>query len=84
MLRITIELVPGGDENRAAVIARGSISNVTCVGDLCDYVCSFEEHRWKGRSRGPYRAELTAWPRNERGAWEIVLAALSAAVRRTK
>lgn len=79
-MRITIELVPGGDENRAAVIARGSISNVTDIGEVCDYVCSFEEDPWKGQSRGPYRAQLTAWPRSEHGAWEIVLAALSAAV----
>jgi len=80
MLQITIELLPDGDETRAAVIARGSISNVTDVGEVCEYVCLFEENPWKGQSRGPYCAELTAWPRSERGAWEIVLAALSAAV----
>jgi hypothetical protein len=84
MLRITIELLPGGQENLAVVIGRGSIANVGGDGELYEYVCSFEEGAWKGQVRGPYRATLTAWPRTQRGAWEIVHAALNEAFANVK
>ena len=34
MLRITIELVPGGNEDRKKVIAAGTIANLSTVGTL--------------------------------------------------
>jgi hypothetical protein len=81
MLRVTIELLPGGDEDRAKVIAHGSIGNVSDdLTSLCDYVCKFEENPWQGRVRGPYSATLAGWPRTERGAWDIVHAALGEAL----
>jgi hypothetical protein len=80
MLRITIELVPGGRERDAEVIGRGSIANVSDLSALSDYAVKFEEHAWRGQMRGPYAGTLSQWPRNERGAWEIVCAALQAAI----
>lgn len=77
MLRVTIELMPGGRKEFAKVIGRGYIANVTDLADLSDYSCKFEENPWQGRIYGPYLGTLTNWPRNERGAWEIVHAALS-------
>ena len=80
MLRITIELVPGGRESDAQVIGRGWIANTSDLRDLSNYALKFEEHSWQGRVRGPYAGTLTNWPRNELGAWEIVSAALNMAI----
>lgn len=77
MLRITIELVPGGQESGARVIGRGYIANISDLRDLSDYALKFEEISWQGSVRGPYAGTLTKWPRNDRGAWEIVCAALN-------
>ena len=80
MLRITIELVPGGYESGARIIGRGYIGNASNLSDLSDYVVKFEEHEWGGVTRGPYSGTFGQWPRNERGAWETVRAALNAAI----
>jgi hypothetical protein len=77
MLRITIELVPGGEESGAHVIGRGHIANISNLRDLSDYAVKFEEHSWQGSVRGPYVGTLAKWPRNDRSAWEIVCAALN-------
>lgn len=77
MLRITIELVPGGRESGAQVIGRGYIANTSNLRDLSNYVLKFEEDTWRGRVRGPYAGTLANWPRNDKGAWEIVCAALN-------
>ena len=84
MLRITIELVPGGREDGARVIGRGSIGNVSDLNELSDYVVKFEENAWRGHVHGPYFGTLAQWPRNEHGAWEIVHAALSAVLAKTR
>jgi hypothetical protein len=76
MLRITIELVPGGLESGARVIGQGWIANTSNLSDLSNYASKFEERSWQGRTRGPYVGTLTKWPRKQRGAWEIVSAAL--------
>jgi hypothetical protein len=80
VLRITIELVPGGVEQLAKVIGRGTIGNLSALADLSNYKCSFEENSWNNRLRGPYTGMLVKWPRNDHGAWEIVHAALSSAL----
>ena len=81
MLRISIELVPYGRGEFAKLIGRGSIGNISGLRDLSNYRCTFEEDSWKGRVHGPYSGVLTAWPRDEHGAWEIVHAALTAVLR---
>jgi hypothetical protein len=77
MLRVTIELVPGGRERDAEIIGRGYIANISNLSDLSDYDLRFEERSWRKAIRGPYAGTLSKWPRNERGAWEIVRAALN-------
>ena len=37
MLRVTVELVPGGDETRARAIAQMTIANVSDLADISDY-----------------------------------------------
>ena len=80
MLRITIELVPGGRESSAQVIGRGWIANVSNLTDISNYALKFEEDAWQGKVRGPYTGTLTNWQRHDRGAWEIVSAALNTAL----
>ena len=81
MLRITIDLVPFGDESRARRIGVGHIGNVSYpIGELSDYSFKFEEDPWLGRMFGPYVGEIRQWARNNHGAWQIVHAALNAAI----
>jgi hypothetical protein len=44
MLRVTVELVPGGDERRAKTIARMTIANITRLADISDYEFTAHEH----------------------------------------
>lgn len=37
MIRITVTLVPGGDESRAREIARANVANISSLADLSDY-----------------------------------------------
>lgn len=37
MLRVTVELVPGGDEARARPIAHMMIANISSLADISDY-----------------------------------------------
>lgn len=83
MLRITVELVPGGYEAGARVIGRGTIVNLSGLADISDYDCAFEENPWQGRASGPYLARLGSWPRTERGLWQIIHAALTLALGKT-
>lgn len=65
MLRVTIELVPGGDEDRAHVIEQMTIANISDLADVSDYDYAFTE-RGKiryGRKYGHHRAD---------GAWDLV------------
>lgn len=80
MLRITIEVVPYGDDRLATVIGRGSIGNISALADLADYSCSFTEGSWNHRVHGPYSGMLTGWSRSSHGAWETVHAALTIAL----
>jgi len=43
MLRVTVELVPGGDERRARTIARMTIANISNLADISDYEFSAQE-----------------------------------------
>ena len=43
MLRLTVELVPGGDERRARTIARMTIANISNLADISDYEFSAHE-----------------------------------------
>jgi hypothetical protein len=81
MLRITIELVPFGHESRAHRIGVGQIANIGYpISDLADYSFKFEESPWLDRAVVSYAGEIRHWPRKEHGAWEIVHAALDAAL----
>ena len=44
MLRVTVELVPGGDETRTRTIADMTIANVSQLADISDYEFSVREN----------------------------------------
>lgn len=43
MLRITVTLIPGGDERRAREIARAEVANISDLADKSDYQVSVSE-----------------------------------------
>lgn len=44
MLRIVVEVVPGGDEGGTFEVARAHVANVSALADLSDYVVWVREH----------------------------------------
>lgn len=70
MLRVTIELVPGGDEDRAHVIEQMTIANVSNLADVSDYDIAMTDggQRYYGTVHDHVRAH---------GAWELVDRALN-------
>jgi hypothetical protein len=43
MIRVAVELVPGGDETRAQAIAEMTIANVSNLADISDYAVRAHE-----------------------------------------
>jgi hypothetical protein len=43
MLRVTVEIWPGGDEKRARVLATGDVANVSDLADMSDYEVRADE-----------------------------------------
>jgi len=75
MLRITIEVVPFGNEARKRTIGVGEIANVSKIGeDVADYVVAFRSTDW------PEGHAMTGRVKNHlrsRGFWPLVAAALN-------
>lgn len=88
MLRITIELVPHGDETRARVLAIGTIVN---TGDDPDRPArgSYDVTLYDGdrratrtRRKHPYATgRVVGWPRLSRHVWQLLRAALDTTLR---
>lgn len=68
MLRVTVELVPHGIEERKSVIATGTIYNDGASGfkELGDYVALFES-----QTHGVHKTTLKNYERR-RNVWELV------------
>lgn len=82
MIRITVELVPGGNEDRKKVIGVGEIANVTTLPGYTDeYVALYDEEAFMGTERGPYSCHLRGWPRTRKGLWELVHATIHEALK---
>jgi len=43
MLRVTVEIWPGGDESRACAVAIANVANVSDLANVSDYVVSVSE-----------------------------------------
>lgn len=70
MLRVTIELVPFGDESRKITLLTGNIENVAGNPDVADYVINWTMRRQRHRRR-----ELRGFVR-DKGAATLVRRAL--------
>jgi hypothetical protein len=75
MLRVTVEIVPGGDESQAKVIERMLIANVSGLADVSDYDTVFT---YGGKT---LYGEVFDHARMD-GAWELIRSALSGGVRK--
>jgi hypothetical protein len=59
MLRVTVEVIPRGNEDLKRVIAVGEIANVSMLsGFTGEYVAFFREDPFRGTRRGPYSRHL--------------------------
>jgi len=75
MIRITIELLPGGSEARKKTIASGIIANTTGAGakKRADYLYQFA-----GKTgRIQYAGGLENFPRKSYGVWKLLYRCLN-------
>ena len=80
MLRVTIELVPGGDERRARAIAQMTIANVSDLANISDY--EFEARERANPIAGTPARETTGMVRGHdrrQTVWSLVGKAAKAA-----
>ena len=76
MLRITVEILPHGDETTKRVVANGKIWQECSIDHVATYRSSFTETPWQGVVRGPYESEISDWLRLKNGLWQLVHAML--------
>lgn len=74
MLRITMELVPQGDESKAKVLASGTITNLG--GQASDKLGDYKYKLKKQRGRIWREGELKGFPRQSRGVWTLLFVIL--------
>ncbi len=74
MLRITIELVPGGNEDRKKVIAAGTIANLgTGEPSVGNYFVDLRDKAGRPWKHGT----LTGFPRKRLLAWDLLCRSLA-------
>lgn len=79
MLRITIELVPKGDESRKEVIGVGTIAN-DATGDMTTGNYKYHLSKW-GKGNVMWKAgRITGYPRKRLGPWDLLLRCLKDAI----
>lgn len=68
MLRVTVELLPGGDESRRRLLGTATIANVS-GGEIADY----DVHVTSDDLEGVRHAVLKRYPRRASSVWDLVL-----------
>jgi hypothetical protein len=77
MLRITIELVPGGNEDRKKVIATGTITNLGTSGpSVGNYFVDLRDKAGRLWRHGT----IFGFPRRKLLAWDLLCRALTALI----
>lgn len=72
MIRVTVELVPHGDESRARLLARGTITN-DGTGTLQRGNYRFRFWNGKATKKGPWReGEVRDFPRRDKNVWWLL------------
>jgi len=74
MLRVTIEMVPSGDESRRRVVRIMTISNMTGLADVSDYEVHVAGEKRSNARHGFVRGH----DRIKLGAWALVARAIKA------
>lgn len=74
MLRVTIEMVPNGDETRRRVVRVMTISNMTNLADMSDYEIHVLGERHSQKKDGVVRGH----DRKRFGCWALVYRAIRA------
>lgn len=77
MLRITVELLPGGNESQVQKLGEAKIWR-TNDGELADYSAAVSSDDLPAE----LHAELSKYPRNASTVWDLVLRAVSKALTR--
>ena len=84
MIRVTVELCPGGDESKARVLGVGRIANdlwdsVVTNGAQGSYIATFS--KWAPKQGETWkRAQVSGFDRIKRGPWDLLYLALRRAV----
>lgn len=80
MLRITVELLPGGDKARARHMGTATISlkGVSEQGTVGAYEATFS--KWGRPSEAWKHSTVASFRRKTRGPWDLLYLALDAAV----
>ena len=76
MVRVTVELCPGGDESKPRHLGTARIANRRVTGDLADYTVTLSKWgdpkaRWKSGA-------VLGFNRVTRGPWDLLGAAIAA------
>lgn len=81
MLRITIELIPGGDESRAMELGRAEIANVDAMPRMMhsDYAYRVTEGDNKFASTKAWERSGMLFEQPKRSVWTLVAAVAKAA-----
>ena len=73
MLRITVELVPGGREHAKRVLARAQVSNILNLADVSDYAVKVEtEGRLEPWQPAWERRGMIAGHDRRQSVWSLV------------
>ena len=76
MIRVTVELLPGGDKTRARTLGTAYIGRVSGSGEMATY-----EALVSGTDLlGGCRATIADYPRNSSSVWDLVLRAVCKAL----
>lgn len=74
MLRVTVEVIPNGDESRKRPIRVMTISNMTNLADLSDYEVHVVGERHSNKKHGFVRGH----ERKMLGCWALIARAIRA------
>ena len=78
MLRITVELLPGGDATNPEILGIGYIINdATGTNSIGNYRVAFSE---KGAKRWWKKGKVTSFPRLRLNAWDLLYRSLKSVV----
>lgn len=80
MLRVTVELLPGGDESRKKHMGTAEISLVETSEDAQEGSYSVMLSKWGRPKQAWKRGRIESFPRKKFGPWDLLFWALTVTV----